>query len=728
MPGMPKAALHYGLAALGSLAAAVPLLKLWRADLRVPFDYQGDGLSAGLMVKSILEQGWYQVHPRLGAPGVLTLHDYPFADAAHFLAIKLMGLFSADWALVLNLYYLLGFPLIAVAALAVLRHGRVAPGPALVASLLFAFLPSRVLKGAGHVFLDNFYQVPLAILVVLWVCGDAPPLVRAAPGRRWPTLHLRSRRSIAALAICLLTASTGVYYAGFAAALLLVGGAWASLRRRATAHAVAGALLAATLVGGLALHGLPTLLHQRRHGANPEVAVRLPEEAERFGMKITQLLLPIDGHRVDALRRFKDRYNASGSGVGEGSASALGLLASGGFLYLLALVLLGPARPRAADPPAAELLEPLAVLNLAAVMLATAGGFGSLFAFLVTPQIRTWSRINVVIGFLSLFALALLSSRFSRARPRAAALLLPAVLLVGLLDQSSTLAVRPYERTGAGWASDAGFVRAIEAATPAGAMVFQLPYLSFPESPPQHRMAGYDPLRLYLHSRSLRWSYPAMRGRPDDLWIAAVAARPPPAMLETLCDADFAGIAIDRRGYADGGAAIEAELAALLQATPTASDDGRFAHFPLAAHRARLRLGRSPAEQEQRRMLARHPLLLRWGQGFYGLERRGDLAFRWCRGACDLEILNGSSATRSATLAMTLVPAQAPARFTATGPLLSEQIPLDPAGTPFTRRLTVPPGAHRLRLASDGPPADAPGDPRTLVWRAEAPTLLESDP
>src|SRR5262245_29335120 len=165
-----RAIVEYGVAAAASLVAAFVLLKLWAADLRVPFDYHGDSNSFGMLVKSIIDHGWYLSNPDLGAPAGLQMHDFPFADNFHLLVLKVMSAFSSDWALLFNLYFLLGFPLITLSALAVMRHFRVAYGPAALAAVLYAFLPSRLIKGEGHIFMDVFYQVPLAVLVVLWVC------------------------------------------------------------------------------------------------------------------------------------------------------------------------------------------------------------------------------------------------------------------------------------------------------------------------------------------------------------------------------------------------------------------------------------------------------------------------------------------------------------------------------------------------------------------------------
>jgi phosphoglycerol transferase len=86
---------------------------------------------------------------------------------------------------------------------------------------------------------------------------------------------------------------------------------------------------------------------------------------------------------------------------------------------------------------------------------------------------------------------------------------------------------------------------------------------------------GYDPAKAYLHSSDLRWSYGAMRNRPDD-WAAQHATKPVAELVPAARQAGFAAIQVDRVSYSDGGAAIEAELRSALGAEPTRSPDTRY--------------------------------------------------------------------------------------------------------------------------------------------------------
>jgi phosphoglycerol transferase len=510
-----------------------------------------------LEIKAIVDNGWCLTVPQLGAPSVLRLHDFPPQfDSLHLLVIRLMSVFIHDWALIFNLYFLLGFPLIAVSSVAVFRHFGVSRWSAIAASVLYAFLPSRLIKGQAHLFLDTFFQVPFAILLMLWVCGDLPAL--------------RSRRSLVGLLVALLLGATGLYYAFFSACLLLLAGSWAAIVRRSPRNFLAGVTLAAVIGLTVGAQDIPTALYRSMNGVNIEVANRLPGESEVYGLRIAQLLLPISGHRVPYLRNLEDRYKASAPMPGEYLSTSLGIVASLGFLVLLGTSLLGFART--AESLDSNVWRPLASLNLSAVLLGTIGGFGSLFALLVSPQIRTYCRLNVFIAFMALFAVVLLVDRLRRSRPLLADAVAGAALIVGILDQTTHVHRDP--STAIRYASDGELVSQIEHDVPAGAMIYELPFGTFPES-----LDDYVLVRPYLHSHLLRWSYPAMRGREGGRWAHDTAALDPAGLLSVVRQSGFAGILIDRDIYRDRGAAIESRLVAMLGRPPRVSRDGNLAFF-----------------------------------------------------------------------------------------------------------------------------------------------------
>jgi phosphoglycerol transferase len=108
--------------------------------------------------------------------------------------------------------------------------------------------------------------------------------------------------------------------------------------------------------------------------------------------------------------------------------------------------------------------------------------------------------------------------------------------------------------------------------------------MPFPEpGGPLVNMTDYEPFRGYLHSTALRWSYGAQKGREIDAWQQQVASLPAAALVAEAQRAGFSAVWVDRNGYADNGAAIEAALAQATGVQPIVSDDGQLSVFVLKA-------------------------------------------------------------------------------------------------------------------------------------------------
>src|SRR5204862_231532 len=113
-------------------------------------------------------------NPALGAPAGLDLRDVPLSDNNfHFLLLKLLGLFTSDYGLVINLFFLLTFPLVTLSALYVFRQFKISLAPALFASLLYTFLPFHFIRGQHHLFYAAYYLVPLMVMVTLWIASGS---------------------------------------------------------------------------------------------------------------------------------------------------------------------------------------------------------------------------------------------------------------------------------------------------------------------------------------------------------------------------------------------------------------------------------------------------------------------------------------------------------------------------------------------------------------------------
>lgn len=685
-------------------------LQIWRADLRVPFYYGGDAYLFAMATKGAIENGWYWQNPSLGAPSTQKLYDYPTWDSAVVIFLLLLSIVSRNVFLITNLYYLLSFPLITLTSLYVLRQFNLSAVPAVFCSLLYAFLPYHFLRNTSSLNIASYYVVPLATLVVLWLMREH--------------LALRSKKFIFSAVVCVLLGLHGAYFPFFFCFLLLVGGIAGALKLQSLRPVAMALVLTAITVGTIGINLSPSIIYKYRHG-DAGVVKRGPEGAERYGLKISQLLLPITGHRVGVFNRVKEFHNDN-SMVNEDDASSLGLVGAVGFLVLLAQLLRRKELVAGAD----GLLHDLSVLNIFSVLLGTVGGFGLLFALFVSSGIRAYNRISIYIAFFSLMAVGIvvdsIYKRAAQARPIVYVLL--AVVLIGaVLDQTTARYIPTYEQTKAEFLSDRQFINSIEAALPPGAMIFQLPYVPFPENLKVQNMVDYDHFRGYLHSTKLRWSYGTIKNRPDDLAQRQVASLAPQELAETLAIAGFSGIYVDRYGYEDHGKVLESDLASVLQTGPLTSPNGRLAFFNLIDFGNRLRQRISSGEWEREKAIGFHPLLLEWKGGFSEIESRPDKSWRWSSSEGQLHLRNTSQQPRTIKLEMSFATGYEQLDdFTISG-LISEQFKVNDKPYFYSKTLTVPPGESIITFRSAAKQVNAPSDTRVLVFRIEDFKLTELD-
>lgn len=580
-----KAVMVYVAATALCLLILVWAMQLWRADLAVPFIlWGGDELFYSLLIKGIIDNGWSLHNPFVGMPTGLDLHDYPSADNLHLLVISLLSYWTANWTVILNTYFLLGFPLTTLTALFVFRKFQVSDPAAVVGSVLFAFLPYHFWRGEAHLFLAAYYLIPLIIMVLLWVC-TGEPLFGEGRGddkspRRWA-----SSAGIMSIIICIAVGSGGVYYAFFASFLLMIAGVSALAQQRSFRPLLSAGILLAILTLTFFANIAPSLMYAYQYAMN-NAPLRPPSAAELYAMKITQLVLPVSKHRIAYLTDIKNLYTRGTLVSNENDMSSLGVIGSLGFLVLIGWLVCGQLRG-----PRARLSTSLSVLNIAAVLFATMGGFGALFAFYISPQIRGYNRMSVYIGFFAFFAVVLCLEKLGRRWATSGVGrclsygVLGLVLILGILDQTTPAFVPSYDQITEEFGSDADFIRRIETLVPRNAMIFQLPYMPFPETPAMHRMRSYDHLRGYLHSKTLRWSFGAMKFREGDTWQKQMAAKPLGELVEALQLAGFHGIYLDRYGYADQGVEVETNLSALLNTRPLISANQRLSFFNFAGAR-----------------------------------------------------------------------------------------------------------------------------------------------
>jgi hypothetical protein len=528
----------------------------WQRDFHVPLQYSEDALEYLMQAQGTIQNGWWWTHPNLGAPGVFRELSYPSNTNVDQAIVRTVGLLTSQPGLSLNVSWMLMVALSSVIMTGCLRLLGISRAFAALAGVLYAFLPYALSRNIQH-FSLAIYLVPIPCAAALAVASGHVPL--------------SARRLLGLVVGCVLLGFDYTYYAFFAVIVLVVATIIACVRDRQSRDWRRGLLLASAIVVATAINLAPSLRLWAVDGKPLVIPPKTAAESEWYGLKIRQLVSPVPDHPFPPFSRWETlERRAAFPSETENTSSRLGLIASIGFILLLATLVVPGVRPRAADP---EAVGAAAGLTLALVLLGTIGGFGSLFSLLVSPEIRAYNRVCPFIAFFAWAAVAMwLDAVKPRARPWRAVLVV-AVLALGLWDQLGALAPlnRAYAATRTEWTTIGAFARDLESVVPRGAMVFQLPLTTYLNDAGDGRMRTYDEIKPYLAAPTLHWSYPALDNAVVR-WQHAVARLPPRAMALALRHAGFRAIVIDRAGYADGGEALVAALTLPDQLAPVLAE------------------------------------------------------------------------------------------------------------------------------------------------------------
>ena len=725
-----------------ALLVASYILDLANAPLHVPWNTNGDGLLNIAVVKGLVEHGWYFTNSSLGAPFHQEQYDYSAFDGDNlqFLILRIGAIVVSDPGALINIYYVIGYPLIAGVAFLVLRALGISRPVALVGGVLYTCLPYHFEQGSGHLFLGEYFAVPGAVWLVLQVLSDRPILV-AREGRTGLRRWLAPRTAVVA-EICVAAGASTLYYAVFTIMLLGLAALVRGLATRSLRGVVPG-IAAACAVGLVLLVNLsPPLIYQHRHGSDPEIAKRSPAESEVYSSSLTQMVLPITHHRIGALARLTERHNKT-TPVPSEIGMHLGFLLAASLVGLLVLLLVRTLRgPPATAGPRARLAGAAATGAGLAFLLGTFGGIGALIAYVVSPQIRAYNRITPFIAFFALVGLALvLDAARDRIRARAArrgpsgarlavavsGVFLLAVGVIGILDATPNARAR-YAGQIAAWTDDSRFIGRVEARLPRNAMVLQLPFHQFPESIPTGTMNDYDLFAGYVHSRNLRWSYGAIKGRPED-WTTPATSKPLPLILRQATAAGFAAVYIDRNGYDDHGVRVEKTVKRVLGGAPALDGDDRGALvvYSTAALAAQQQRTLSAAQRRTMADTLVRPTSLVDGDGVYSLELtpQGD-AFNWVAADGELIVQNAGRDPRPMVLEATVN--AGPGTATVTGPGgVRQTLRFVNGGQRIHLAFTAQPGDNTIRIHADTPNQSAPPDTRDLRLQMFGATVDDTD-
>jgi len=687
------------------------VLDLEKRDLRVPFSgLTGDAVYVISNVSAIIDTGWYWNNPRLSAPYTLDLRAFPSNNSVDYFFLFLVTRFTDHPGLALNLTWLLFILLTAATAMYCMVQVGAHRGLALVFSLLYALLPAGLCRATHH-FMLSFYLVPFAAtLSFLLASGSIDGI-----GKRF---------RYALVAGTVLLGLNYPYNASFGAFLIAVGGAIGFLGAR-NVRLLKLSILTLLLMAAAAVANLSPSLYSWYRFGKPYREYKTAADAEIFGMKIRHLVSPPRPNSMPLQARWIAKEDQANFPLENENASArLGMLPAIGFLLLLGTAF---AADTLGEGQSSRLLVGAAKVNLAAILLATVGGFGSLVNLLLVNQIRAYNRMVFFIGYFAVFALSMYTSLLLerwRSNPRAWVafwLCVTGGAMLSVYDQQS--AAIPWRLSEGRFEAEAKVledtVRRTEDRLGPGALIFQLPDTPFPPDGIRYGMQPYDNGRAQAFSATLRWSWPNF-SLLRQAWASNADLTAPDKLVPYLCLSGFSAVWLDNAGYSGPQSSPEAGLRSICGEPIVTSADGRYLVFDLRHKLNALRNGLGQREFERQRASILSPILTVWGDGFYPEERSGITGkpFHWSKASSVLVVRNMSDRERHLTLRATLQCGSAQKELLVVRtPETEHRFMISVAAEDVSLPMRVPPRAQAvLKFVFHGRPLKVPGDPRTLCF------------
>lgn len=528
----------------------------------------GDGALGEALIKSIQESGLKGnlFCDRLGAPDGSALVDTPFLDWLFVIQAWIISWFVKNPGRIMVIFYVVTYVTSAVSMFFCLNKLKCSRGSSFIFSLLFSFSTFHTFRNIGHLTLSNYYIVPIAIYLSFYIAFNGVVDKVDSP---FANKNAKKNQVILYL-FAIMIGMANVYFTAFGLVFMLTALLYRLVKEGHIKQNIkyAGYIFVGFLSFGVSL--LPKWIYGIMNGVNEQGASRSFLHSEIFGLKLIQLLLPPYFSKFWGAY-FVGKYEEGNSFISENRLSAIGLIAVIAFIGLCIHLIISFIKKKGDC-----FIDFLSLSVLIAVLVATVGGFGTIFNYFVTPEIRCYCRISIYIICFCYIAFAYVITK-KKVRMPFRVLIFAVLLAIGGMDQITISNKDAW--TGAGIQAEIydSFFSQIEEKMPKGAMVYQLPFIEFPE-PAVTQIEGmdaYNHLEAYVFTDTIKWSYGGMKGRNESAKTLFVSNGIGTEFLQNIRKAGFLGVYINMSAYTDvQKTEVTQFYSEELQLTPIVSQDG----------------------------------------------------------------------------------------------------------------------------------------------------------
>lgn len=618
-----KRGLLYLLTFMISLIAFYFVMELWNRDLTIPFVYVEDGLGPLLEIKTLADGGDVYHYNYYNAPFNETELYGVKGYNLYLIVFKIFLIFTDSIGLVENIFYILTFPLTAVTMLMVLKKINVKDEIALIGSILYSFLPYHFLRNEMHLFFATYIFIPLVSYAIILLYNDNVYDGDLLTFRELNKSIFRKDKFIA-IAGCFLLGASDIYNSFFAAIIIGFAGVVSTIKYKKKRNLYYMFVLLMALIIPILVNVMPALIYSANSDIGHFASNRGLNDIDRYGLRISQMLMPITDHRLSFLADLREQFdNAGFSNLLESNMNSLGLFMSLGLVIGLIVLFFTKWQD--------DIVSSAAQINVFIILLSGIGGFNIFVAMFFTYYIRAYCRIIVFIAVFSNIITCICLSKlveYSGEKPfkimkkiHIGGIICIALLILGVLDQTSTSYasstdfdyVKSWDSTldelDMKWNNDKKFISEIEKICSEDAMIFEMPILSYAEMENNVFRNGLPHtdrfMRPYLHSKTLYWSYPYVNGANSyaSLWNVTIDSLSVRKKMEAVTFAGFEGVYVDTYSLSEKQAKLLIkQLSNILSDEPIVSDDGELFFFSLKNFTEEMKADYTEASWNERKL------------------------------------------------------------------------------------------------------------------------------
>jgi phosphoglycerol transferase len=529
----------------------------WNWNINVPISFSGDTITDGgtltLAQKAIRGDGI------LSVKGFWTVDDsninWTIIDASlHFVIMKILAIFIHVPGKLANVYFVLTFVLGAWFMYYALMRLKINHCVSVCVAMIYTFLPGHLMRGLGHLAIGSSFAMPLMILGCVYILNgelfsdaiDIRDRNKSNQGKaaKFP-LNVKIVEGVIG---SILIGLSSIYFGVFSMIIHVLVFFVAYLNQSHNKKNAFGAIifLGTDFLTAFLTVFLPAIV------SGGSVIKSFSDSRSRYdivhyGLKISQLILPIPAHRIGILAKIRALYTG-GYTENENALSSLGLLLSLALLFSLILVFVEM-------PKRKEMLriKEIGKINILILLIAMVGGICEIIGLLYY-SIRCYNRMSFIIACFSAVSLAyILNIIKSKLEPLLGMLIIIILVCFASYDQTSSVSNISKERAAfyaQTWNAEEEFFDLIEAHEKDGSSILVYPskYSSLYETDESRK---YDLMKSYIHTSSIKFSVGYQEGSATERWLQALDQYTSEQKLRIAVGAGFNGILLYKAGFSD---------------------------------------------------------------------------------------------------------------------------------------------------------------------------------